>query len=102
MSDHGQFHKVAKHCLLTSVLGSNAQVCTKLIDRFIKFNLSFHHLSYILGSKKQKRHRRHRDTMIENISNGLHTLINNDPGRAVSLRELFVAQIFSLALKQVN
>lgn len=40
--------------------------------------------------------------MFENISNDLHALIKNDPDGAVSIRELFVAQIFSLSLKQVK
>ncbi|EOY14615.1 GA requiring 3 [Theobroma cacao] len=71
-SDYGEFHKMAKRYLLTNTLGANAQ----------------------------RRHRHHRDAMIENISSQLHALVNNDPLRAVNFRKTFESELFGLAMKQ--
>ncbi|XP_077225234.1 ent-kaurene oxidase-like [Tasmannia lanceolata] len=49
---------------------------------------------------KEKRNRCHRDTMIENITNCLHTNVKADPLHPVNLREIFKMELFRLALKQ--
>lgn len=72
MSDYGDFHKMVKRYILTSVLGANAQ----------------------------KRYRCHRDTMVENIVNHFHTELKDDPIQEVNLRETFQPELFRLALKQ--
>lgn len=69
-SDYNEFHKMAKRCLLTNTLGSNAQ----------------------------RRHRHHRETMVENISNQLHALVKDDP--QVNFRKIFESELFGLAMKQ--
>ncbi|KAG1335402.1 ent-kaurene oxidase 2 [Cocos nucifera] len=71
-SDYGEFHKMVKRYILTSVLGSNAQ----------------------------KRYRGLRDTMINNIVNILHSEIKDNPQSAVNLREPFKAELFRLALTE--
>nr|XP_023890238.1 ent-kaurene oxidase, chloroplastic-like [Quercus suber] len=71
-SDYDEFHKMVKRYILTDVLGTNAQ----------------------------KRHRCHRDTMIENISNKLHAHIKNSPLQAVNFKKIFEYELFGLALKQ--
>ncbi|XP_077225415.1 ent-kaurene oxidase-like [Tasmannia lanceolata] len=72
MSDYGEFHKMVKQYILASVLGTNAQ----------------------------KRNRCHRDTMIENTTNCLHTNVRENPLHPVNLREIFKKELFRLALKQ--
>ncbi|KAK2969389.1 hypothetical protein RJ640_020332 [Escallonia rubra] len=72
MSDYDEFHKTVKRHILTNVLGSNAQ----------------------------KRHRCHRDTMIENISNQFHASLKNNPREAVNFRNIFESELFGLAMKQ--
>ncbi|OVA10524.1 Lipase [Macleaya cordata] len=71
-SDYNDFHKLVKRYILTGMLGANAQ----------------------------KRHRGHRDTMIENILRHLHTHTQENPLTPVNLRQIFKTEIFSLALKQ--
>ncbi|KAH1057853.1 hypothetical protein J1N35_035918 [Gossypium stocksii] len=71
-SDYDEFHKLAKRCLLTNTLGSNAQ----------------------------RRHRHHRETMIENISSKLHDTLKKDPIRPINFREVFESELFGLAMKQ--
>ncbi|XWS24296.1 hypothetical protein CRYUN_Cryun28dG0088800 [Craigia yunnanensis] len=71
-SDYNEFHKMAKRYLLTNTLGSNAQ----------------------------RRHRHHRETLIENISNQLHALVKDDPLRPVNFRKIFESELFGLAMKQ--
>ncbi|XP_072959646.1 ent-kaurene oxidase 2 isoform X1 [Typha angustifolia] len=71
-SDYGEFHKMVKRYILTSVLGAAAQ----------------------------KRHRCHRDIMIDSISEILHSLVKRDPHTAVNFREPFKNELFRLALKQ--
>lgn len=72
MSDYDEFYKTAKRHLLTSALGSNAQ----------------------------KRHRVHRDTLVENVYEHLLTLTMKDPSKAVILRETFQPELFALSMKQ--
>ncbi|KAF3793320.1 Ent-kaurene oxidase [Nymphaea thermarum] len=72
MSDYGEEHKMFKKCLLTSILGANAQ----------------------------KRLRPNRDSMIENMIKSLHDEVRANPGGAVNLRAIFKNELFSLALKQ--
>ncbi|KAL5558171.1 hypothetical protein UlMin_034382 [Ulmus minor] len=71
-SDYDDFHKMVKKYILTSVLGSNAQ----------------------------KRHRSHRDTMRENISNKLHAHVEKFPDEALNFREVFEHELFGISLKQ--
>ncbi|KAK1312422.1 hypothetical protein QJS10_CPA07g00287 [Acorus calamus] len=49
---------------------------------------------------KMKRHRSHRDTMIENVVNSLHDEIKENPGQTINLRAIFQSELFCLALKQ--
>ncbi|KAL3505228.1 hypothetical protein ACH5RR_035069 [Cinchona calisaya] len=72
MSDYDDFYKMAKRLILSSTLGTNAQ----------------------------KRHRGHRDILIENTYNQLHGSLNKNPLQAVNLREVFQSELFSLSLKQ--
>ncbi|KAM3341955.1 ent-kaurene oxidase [Capsicum galapagoense] len=72
ISDYDEFHKTVKRHVLTSVLGPTAQ----------------------------KRHRIHRDALVENVSKQLHDLVRNDPKEAVNLRKPFQSELFALALKQ--
>ncbi|XP_015884757.3 ent-kaurene oxidase, chloroplastic [Ziziphus jujuba] len=71
-SDYNDFHKMIKRYILTNVLGANAQ----------------------------KRHRLHRDTMRENISNRLHAHVKDSPGQAVNFRRIFESELFGISLKQ--
>ncbi|KAI3759007.1 hypothetical protein L6452_06580 [Arctium lappa] len=72
LSDYDDHHKTLKRNVLTSVLGPAAR----------------------------KKHRVHRDTMAENLSNRLHALARKSPHEAINLRDIFQSQLFSLALKQ--
>uniref|UniRef100_A0A804JBW2 Ent-kaurene oxidase n=3 Tax=Musa acuminata subsp. malaccensis TaxID=214687 RepID=A0A804JBW2_MUSAM len=72
MSDYGDFHRMVKRYVLTSLLGANAQ----------------------------KHNRGYRDTMICNVLNILHSEIKSDPSRAIEFRTPFQAEIFRLSLKQ--
>lgn len=51
---------------------------------------------------KQKRHRIHRDALIENTSKQLHALLKNRPLEPINFRELFESGLFGLAMKQVS
>ncbi|XP_057974636.1 ent-kaurene oxidase, chloroplastic [Malania oleifera] len=72
ISDYNDFHKMVKKFILTSVLGPNAQ----------------------------KRHRCHRDTMIDNLSCHLQDHIQRFPLQPVNLRKIFEFELFGLALKE--
>lgn len=72
MSDYDDYHKTVKRNLLTSILGPAAM----------------------------KKHRFHRDTLAENLSNRLHDLAPNSPHEAINLREIFQSELFTLAMKQ--
>uniref|UniRef100_A0A1D1Z3H9 Ent-kaurene oxidase, chloroplastic n=1 Tax=Anthurium amnicola TaxID=1678845 RepID=A0A1D1Z3H9_9ARAE len=71
-SDYNDFHKMVKRYIRTSVLGANAQ----------------------------KRHRHHRDALMENVSKCLHSQIKDEPHRVINLREVFKMELFRLAMKQ--
>ncbi|XP_059636666.1 ent-kaurene oxidase-like [Cornus florida] len=71
-SDYDEFHKTVKRHILTNILGPNAQ----------------------------KRHRGHRDILIENITQHLHAHVKNCPVEAVKLRDIFESELFGLALKE--
>lgn len=71
-SDYNEFHKTVKRHLLANVLGANAQ----------------------------KRHRIHRDTLIENVSSKLHAHIKKSPLQAVNFRKVFEFELFGVALKE--
>ncbi|KAI3504812.1 hypothetical protein L1887_26536 [Cichorium endivia] len=72
MSDYNDYHKTVKRHILTAILGPNAQ----------------------------KKHRVHRDTMMENVSNELHAFFKNNPDQEVNLRKIFQSELFGLAMKQ--
>ncbi|KAK4390614.1 Ent-kaurene oxidase, chloroplastic [Sesamum angolense] len=72
MSDYNEFYKTAKRHLLTSTLGPNAQ----------------------------KRHRIHRDTMINNMCEQFHAHVEMYPSEAVNFRKIFQSELFGLSLKQ--
>ncbi|KAM7518290.1 hypothetical protein LguiB_017252 [Lonicera macranthoides] len=72
MSDYDDFHKLVKRNILTNILGPNAQ----------------------------KRHRSHRDTLIENMATHLHACLKNNPLEAINFRHFFESELFGLALKQ--
>ncbi|RRT51543.1 hypothetical protein B296_00050509 [Ensete ventricosum] len=86
MSDYGDFHRMVKRYVLTSLLGTNAQLkCTRIL----------------YGIGYQKHNRGYRDTMIRNVLNILHSEVKSDPSRAIEFRTPFQAEIFRLSLKQV-
>ncbi|KAK1407512.1 hypothetical protein QVD17_39128 [Tagetes erecta] len=73
MSDYDDYHKTVKRHILTGVLGPNAQ----------------------------KKHRIHRDIMMENVSNQLHAfVINSTEQEEVDLRKIFQSELFGLAMRQ--
>ncbi|KAI3465379.1 hypothetical protein Pfo_022042 [Paulownia fortunei] len=72
MSDYNEFYKAAKRNLLTSTLGPNAQ----------------------------KRHRIHRDVLINNICEQFHAHVKLYPSEAVNFRKIFQSELFGLSLKQ--
>ncbi|XP_074352554.1 ent-kaurene oxidase-like [Apium graveolens] len=72
VSDYNEFYRTAKKHLLTHILGPNAQ----------------------------KRNRIYRDTLIDNTSDQLHTLLRNSPLEAINYREIFQSGLFGLAMKQ--
>lgn len=51
---------------------------------------------------QQKRHRAHRDTLMENASEYLRARIKDEPLQAVNLRAGFQMELFRLALKEVG
>ncbi|XP_059637197.1 ent-kaurene oxidase-like [Cornus florida] len=71
-SDYDEFHKTVKRNILTTILGPNAQ----------------------------KRHRGHRDILIENTSEYLHAHVKNCPLEAVKFRTICESELFGLALKE--
>ncbi|XP_071693614.1 ent-kaurene oxidase-like [Rutidosis leptorrhynchoides] len=72
MSDYDDYHRMVKRNILTAVLGPNAQ----------------------------KKHRVHRDTVIENLTNQLHACVEKTPNEEVDLRKIFQSELFGLALRQ--
>ncbi|CAM8942312.1 unnamed protein product [Rhodiola kirilowii] len=72
ISDYDSFHKTVKRFILSNVLGVNAQ----------------------------KRHRLHRDTMIENMVRRLHEHVKSHPLEAVDFRKIFQSELFRLSMKQ--
>ncbi|XP_019429798.1 PREDICTED: ent-kaurene oxidase, chloroplastic-like isoform X3 [Lupinus angustifolius] len=72
MSDYNEFYKKTKRHLLGSVLGTNAQ----------------------------KRHRVHRETMMENISNELNESVKASIGLSTNFRKIVASELFGLALKE--
>ncbi|XP_050231113.1 ent-kaurene oxidase, chloroplastic-like isoform X2 [Mercurialis annua] len=72
MSDYDEFHKMAKRHLFTNVL----------------------------GAKAQRRHRHHRDTLVENISTRFHSHAKKNPEQAVNFREIFESELFRLSMKE--
>nr|XP_043607224.1 ent-kaurene oxidase-like [Erigeron canadensis] len=72
MSDYDDYHRTVKRNILTGILGPNAQ----------------------------KKHRVHRDIMIENISNQLHAFVKNSTEEEVNFRKIFQSELFGLAMRQ--
>ncbi|XP_076893202.1 ent-kaurene oxidase-like [Bidens hawaiensis] len=74
MSDYNDYHKTVKRHILTGVLGPNAQ----------------------------KKHRIHRDIMMDNISNRLRTFVKTSTEeQEVDFRKIFQSELFGLAMRQV-
>ncbi|KAL2332540.1 hypothetical protein Fmac_020121 [Flemingia macrophylla] len=71
-SDYNEFHKTVKRHILTNFLGANAQ----------------------------KRHRIHREDMMENILRRFNEHVKTFSDMAVNFRNIFVSELFGLALKQ--
>ncbi|CAN8252316.1 unnamed protein product [Cochlearia groenlandica] len=71
-SDYDDFHKLVKRCLLSGLLGANAQ--------------------------KRKRH--YRDAFIGNVSSKLHAHTKEHPQEPVNFRAIFEHELFGVALKQ--
>ncbi|KAJ7958100.1 Cytochrome P450 [Quillaja saponaria] len=71
-SDYSEFHKAIKKHALTSLLGPTAQ----------------------------KRHRCHRDAMVDSLSRKLHTHVTTSPNQTINFRELFRSEQFGVALKE--
>lgn len=112
ISDYDEFHKMAKRCLLTNVLGGNAQV-NLLIQLSRAFTVSLYMLyGYFVLPKLmmctlcmcviQKRHRIHRDTMMENMSTQFHAHIKDNPLQLVNFRKIFESELFAVSMKQVS
>nr|WHO15132.1 cytochrome P450 18 [Alpinia oxyphylla] len=72
MSDYGEFHKMVKRYILTSLLGANAQ----------KQNYGI------------------RETLINNVVKFLYSDLSDNPNDAVNLRKSFQPELFRLAMKQ--
>uniref|UniRef100_A0A7N0TQ36 ent-kaurene monooxygenase n=1 Tax=Kalanchoe fedtschenkoi TaxID=63787 RepID=A0A7N0TQ36_KALFE len=72
ISDYDDFHKTVKRHILSNVLGANAQ----------------------------KRHRVHRDIMIENMVRRLHEHVKSHPLEAVDFRKIFQSELFRLSMTQ--
>nr|A0A0G2RKY1.1 RecName: Full=Ent-kaurene oxidase; Short=SmKO; AltName: Full=Cytochrome P450 701A40 [Salvia miltiorrhiza]AJF93403.1 ent-kaurene oxidase [Salvia miltiorrhiza] len=72
MSDYNEFYKAAKRHLLTSTLGPTAQ----------------------------KRHRVHRNLMINNICDQFLAHAKMYPSEAVNFRKIFQSELFGLSMKQ--
>ncbi|KAG9455666.1 hypothetical protein H6P81_000174 [Aristolochia fimbriata] len=72
MSDYGDFHKIVKRNILTSILGPNAQ----------------------------KRNSHLRANMVDSVLDQLHVHIKENALQAVNLRALFKEELFKLALRQ--
>ncbi|GAU31865.1 hypothetical protein TSUD_114760 [Trifolium subterraneum] len=72
ISDYNDFHKMVKRHILANVLGANAQ----------------------------KRHRLHREVMMENMSRQFSEHAKTLSDLAVDFRKIFVSELFGLALKQ--
>ncbi|KAJ0789758.1 putative ent-kaurene monooxygenase [Helianthus annuus] len=73
MSDYNDYHKTVKRHILTAMLGPNAQ----------------------------KKHRIHRDIMMENLSNRLHAFVKTSTEQEeVDLRGIFQSELFGLAMRQ--
>ncbi|KZV33806.1 ent-kaurene oxidase, chloroplastic-like [Dorcoceras hygrometricum] len=71
-SDYNEFHKVSKRHLLASTLGSSAQ----------------------------KRHRVHREIMMDRICKKFHAHLRGHPSEPVNFRKIFKLELFGLGLKQ--
>lgn len=72
MSDYNEFHKMIKRHILANVLGANAQ----------------------------KRHRLHREVMMENLSRQFNEHVKTTYDLAVNFREIFASELFGLSMKQ--
>ncbi|ERN15119.1 ent-kaurene oxidase 2 isoform X1 [Amborella trichopoda] len=72
MSDYGEEHKLMKRCILTSLLGSNAQ----------------------------KQHRFDRNTMIENMMQSLHDEVKDNPTGSICIRDIIKKELFTFSLKK--
>ncbi|MED6184177.1 hypothetical protein PIB30_044988 [Stylosanthes scabra] len=72
ISDYNDFHKMVKKLILANVLGPNAQ----------------------------KRHRLHREEMVENMSRQFSEHVKTSSDSPINFRDVFSSQLFGLAMKQ--
>ncbi|KAL0287533.1 UNVERIFIED_CONTAM: Ent-kaurene oxidase, chloroplastic [Sesamum angustifolium] len=79
--------------------GSNTMV---VLNSNICQGAKRHLLTSTLGSNAQKRHRIHRDTMIDNICEQFHAHVEMYTSEAVNFRKIFQSELFGLSLKQVG
>jgi ent-kaurene oxidase len=105
-SDYNEFHKTAKRHILANVLGANAEVGflhliipSSDVCTYVRRHIIHSFMSLLLI---QKRHRCHRDTMVENVSSKLHALTRSSPLQAVNFRKIFECELFGLSLKEVS
>ncbi|KAG2606733.1 ent-kaurene oxidase 2-like [Panicum virgatum] len=71
-SDYGDFHKMVKRYIMTSMLGTSGQ----------------------------KKFRDTRNMMVDNMLSTFHTLLNDDPNAPLNFREVFTNELFRLSLIQ--
>ncbi|CAD6336509.1 unnamed protein product [Miscanthus lutarioriparius] len=71
-SDYGDFHKMVKRYVMTSMLGTSGQ----------------------------KQFRDTRNMMVDNMLNTFHTLLTDDPNSPLNFREVFKNELFRLSLIQ--
>lgn len=87
--------------MLRFVIGYNLSYCLFAFCSCFSFFAGL--LEFLFDScNVQKRHRLHRDTMRENISNRLHAHVKDSPGQAVNFRRIFESELFGISLKQVS
>ncbi|RDX67266.1 Ent-kaurene oxidase, chloroplastic, partial [Mucuna pruriens] len=82
--------------ILTS---DKCMVATSDYNEFHKM-VKRHILSNFLGVSAQKRHRSHREGMMENILKQFNEHVKTFSDLAVNFRKIFISELFGLALKQ--
>ena len=57
---------------------------------------------YLFLFNIQKRHRLHREEMVENMSRQFNEHVKTSSDSAVNFRDIFASELFGLAMKQVS